>query len=59
MAQIHDLVFQLILKINLFLISGSLSPEGEPNYTVVATDYYNYALVYSCSTFGPGNKIGK
>ncbi|XP_071516906.1 apolipoprotein D-like [Panulirus ornatus] len=33
------------------------SSDGKPNYNVVATDYYNYAVVYSCSSLGPNLKF--
>ncbi|XP_042888828.1 apolipoprotein D-like [Penaeus japonicus] len=31
--------------------------EDKPNYNVVATDYKNYAVVYTCEYFGPELKF--
>jgi len=31
---------------------GGMPTGGEPNYFVMDTDYDNFAVVYSCSTFG-------
>lgn len=33
--------------------------RNKPNYNVVATDYKNYAVVYTCEYFGPELKFGK